>query len=125
MIVIVEDDPDLRSALAFSTEIDGYQVRAYESAEDLLRANGADGSACLILDQILPGMSGLALAQHLHAAGVEVPVILMTTAPGLTLQSEAALAGLVIVEKPLLGNALIEAVQSALATHPHITDRAS
>jgi len=73
---------------------------------------------CFIIDQKLPGMSGLELVAALRRQHVDVPAILITTHPTIILRERAARAGIPIVEKPLLGNALLERVQAALTGPP-------
>lgn len=77
-ILLVEDDPRLADFLATELELEGYQVTVI--------ANGMDGLAhvretqpdLLILDWMLPGMSGLDLCLRLRKTGIQVPIIMLT-----------------------------------------------
>jgi len=60
-------------------------------------------------------MNGLQLLQKLRTRGIVTPAILITSHPGAVLSQAAARAGISIVEKPLLGNALGESVRNACA----------
>ena len=69
---------------------------------------------------MLPGMNGLDVVAELRKEHIAAPVILITSHPTNILQRQAAQAGVPIVEKPLLGNALIDRVRDVIA-HPPTT----
>lgn len=112
-ITIVEDDPSLRSALAFALEAEGCVVTAYAAAEPLLRGPLA-GSDCLIVDFKLPDMDGLTLIRLLRTLGPQPPAILITTNPDRRCRRAAAAAGVEIVEKPLVGGELRQRIDAAI-----------
>jgi two-component system, LuxR family, response regulator FixJ len=115
-LVLVDDDPALLHALSFSFGTQGYDVRAYRDAETLLASPQAmEGPVCIVLDQKLPGRTGLALLAELRARNVTAPAILITSNPNASLRAAAAAAGVEIVEKPLLGHALETKVREKLA----------
>jgi two-component system response regulator FixJ len=115
-LVLVDDDPALLHALSFSFGTQGYEVRAYRDAESLLACPKAtEGQICIVLDQNLPGRSGLALLAELRARNIDAPAILITSTPTISLRAAAAAASVEIVEKPLLGHALETKVREAFA----------
>ncbi len=109
-ILIVEDDRAVRESLKFSLVIEGFAVRAYADAEELLAEPRLPKFDCLIVDQNMPGMTGLDLVSALRARNVDTPAILITSHPNRSVRDQAAAAGIPIVEKPLL-NSLIERVR--------------
>lgn len=114
-LVLVDDDPALLNALSFAFELEGYDVRGFADAESLLKdPETSRGSVCLVLDQKLPGMSGLALLAELRAQHVAAPAILITSNPPAAVRREARAAGVEIVEKPLLDNILATKVREAV-----------
>ncbi len=113
-IVLVDDDPAVLGSLQFSLELEGYDVRAYLSADELIKAEGPDRPACFVIDYNLPGMNGLDLVDLLRGQGIRQPIILITTMPNPTLRMRAAEAGVTIVEKPLLGTSIIKAIAALL-----------
>lgn len=90
-------------------------MSAFADAESLLASEASHGSLCLVLDQRLPGMSGLALLAALRAQNVTAPAILITSNPPPAVRRQADAAGVEIVEKPLLGNILAAKVREAIA----------
>ena len=114
-VILVDDDPAVTHAMHFSFDLEGLDVRSFRDGESLLAADGLPETGCLILDHNLPGMDGLALLERLRAAGVGLPAILITTNPRAALRNRAAVAGVPIIEKPLLTDALLTTVREALA----------
>jgi len=114
LVVIVDDDPAVLNSLKFSFEIEGFAVRTFGSAEELLNSDEVVQSGCFIIDFNLIGTNGLDLLRQLRKQQIVAPAILMTTNPTALLRERAAIAGVPIVEKPLFGNTLIDSVRRAL-----------
>ena len=115
-VIVVEDDDDLLNALRFSLELEGWPVVSYATAEALLAGEPLPDAGCLVLDQVLPGASGLDLLAKLRARGTTLPVIIITTHPSAQIRMQARERGARIVEKPLLGGSLTDAIRQALST---------
>jgi two-component system response regulator FixJ len=121
-VFIVEGDIALRRSLQFALGIDGYRVEAYADAGAFLAVAEGAGAACLVVDYHLPDMNGIELIEQLKAAGSIMPAILIVTNPSPGLARRAAAAGVALVEKPLLGTALVDHIRDALsqrAVEPH------
>jgi len=118
IIAVVEDDAAVRNSLKFSLEIDGFSVRTYANAEEFLRSSNLRNFQCLVVDQDMPRMTGLELVAALRERGVEVPALLISghLTPAVTRQASAA--GIAVVEKPFLGNGLIDSIRAAVGTKP-------
>ena len=114
-VAVIDDDPAVRSSLQFSLEVEGYEVETYDRPGPLLDQADLSHCGCLIVDYNLPGTDGLSALDALRNRGLAVPAILITTAPTAALRARAAAAGVPIVEKPLLGNTLLDAVRAAVA----------
>jgi FixJ family two-component response regulator len=115
VVVVIDDDPAVRASLRFALEIEGFVVLAFATSDELLARATLPAGACLVVDYLLPTMNGLELVAALRDRGVVSPAILITSDPPVRLRREAAAAGLTLVEKPLLGNGLADAIRSALA----------
>lgn len=92
----------MRESLKFSLVIEGFAVRAYADAEEVLAEPRLPKFDCLIIDQNMPGMNGLDLVSELRTRHVSTPAILITSHPSQSLRERAAAAGIPIIEKPLL-----------------------
>jgi FixJ family two-component response regulator len=121
VVGVVDDDPAVRNSLKFSLEIDGFVVRTYGNAEALLNEADLPQFSCLVVDQNMPGARGLDMVAKLRQRQLAVPVILITTHPAKILIARADEAGVPIVEKPLLGNALLEKIRYMVGRYPRST----
>lgn len=115
-VFVIDDDQGVRGALTFALELEGFDVAAFENGGAVLAEDSLPRSGCLVIDFNLPDMTGLELLDSLRRRHVTLPAILMTSHPSRRLRQRAAAAGLPIVEKPLLGDSLIEALRSSFAT---------
>lgn len=78
LIRIVDDDFQLRTALAFMLEAEGYSVETYASAEDFLTRDRLSTPGCIILDLQMSGINGLQLQKILTDRGSQVPIIFLS-----------------------------------------------
>jgi FixJ family two-component response regulator len=112
LVIVVDDDVAVRNSLKFSLEVEGFMVRVYAGASELLgEADLPGGGSCLVVDQNMPGMNGLDLVEHLRARAVAVPAILMTGSLTRALSERATKAGVPVVEKPFLGTILVDRIR--------------
>jgi two-component system, LuxR family, response regulator FixJ len=115
VVAVVDDDPAVCNSLKFSLELEGFCVRAYGGGGALLRAGDLDGCDCFVVDQKMPGLSGLDVIATLRARHISAPAILIISQPSAALSARAAKANVPVVEKPLLGNALVDRIREACA----------
>jgi len=111
---VIDDDSAIRNSLRFLLEIEGFQVRLYPTAHDLLAEEDTPSFGCLVIDYKLPDMNGLELIASLRRRDVTLPAILITTNPPAPVRERAALAGVPVVEKPLLNETLMHGIRAAL-----------
>ncbi|HEX2222399.1 MAG TPA: response regulator transcription factor [Candidatus Limnocylindria bacterium] len=77
-ILLVEDDRTLRQALAFNLTREGYDVSTAADGEAALQIARGDGLDLILLDVMLPGMTGIELMRVLRREGVTTPVIVLS-----------------------------------------------
>jgi two-component system response regulator FixJ len=114
VVIVIDDDFAVRNSLKFALEIEGLMVRSYATGAELLSAGDLALCNCLVVDQNMPGMNGLDLITLLRARSFAAPAILITSHPSSSLRERARQAGVPIVEKPLLGNALLDKIRDAV-----------
>ena len=117
VILVIDDDDAVRNSLKFSLEVEGFKVRAYSDAQELLNDDSLPPSSCLVTDYYMPVMNGLELVAELRDRQISIPTILITTLPSQDLRNRAKAAGISIVEKPLLGSRLLDSIREALGGH--------
>jgi DNA-binding response OmpR family regulator len=81
-ILVVEDDRTLRQALVFNLEREGYEVRSAVDGEQALAAARDGGVDLMLLDLMLPGMSGLEVLRTMRAEGIDTPVVILSAKGG-------------------------------------------
>jgi two-component system response regulator GlrR len=112
-VLVVEADPDLQWALARMLTVDGNRVVGTSSGDGALALLAEWKMDLVLVDEDLPGRSGLQLARDIRASYPGVPVILMTATPTDDMQSAARLAGAVAaLRKPFKIEALTEVLES-------------
>ncbi len=77
-VLIIEDDPSMAVALRDGFEYEGYSVDVAEDGVTGLRLASEQAWDLIILDVMLPALSGLDLCKQLRARGNEVPIIMLT-----------------------------------------------
>lgn len=115
VVAVVEDDAPLLGAIRFALEAEGFGVRAYESGEDLLAAEGLCEIVCFVVDHKLPKLDGLRVIEALKDRGCPGKALMITTRPAADLREACWVLGTPIVEKPLLGEALSAAIVALLS----------
>ena len=78
-LFIVEDEPDLRDTLIYNFENEGFKVKAFSSGESFLDILQKNKPNLVILDLMLPGLSGLDICRELRSndnyAGIGVVML--------------------------------------------------
>jgi two-component system response regulator FixJ len=115
LIAVIDDDAGLRHALAFMFQAEGFRVASFADPLAFLAAPAGEMPDCLVVDQMMPGMTGLELVARLRQDGATLPVVLITGRSDRRLACQARAAGVTtVIEKPLLGTALLDAVTACL-----------
>src|SRR5216684_2557415 len=115
LVAIVDDDDSMRTAVQDLLEAVGLAAQGFSSAEEFLKSGKQHGTACLIADIRMPGMSGLELQAHLNAERCRVPIIFITAHGDEKMRMQALRAGAVeFMAKPFNDEALLESVRAAL-----------
>jgi FixJ family two-component response regulator len=116
VVVVIEDDASVRTAVKELLESVGLEVILYASAGAFLEADNPDTTSCLVLDVRLPEVSGIKLQEELSKAGVYVPIILISAYADVAMAVSAMKAGAVdFLTKPFRSQDLLDAVFTALA----------
>jgi len=77
-ILVVDDEPAVREALARALEIEGYEVDLAGDGEEGISRIGTTDPDLLILDVTMPVMSGLEACRRLRRLGNRIPILMLT-----------------------------------------------
>lgn len=119
LVSVVDDDESVRESLPDLLRQFGFDVEAFSSAEAFLASDVMSETSCLLLDIVMPGMSGLDLQQELTLRRQKIPIVFITAhgdstvCPRLLARGAAA-----CLFKPFSEMALLDAVEAALR-QPH------
>lgn len=114
-VLIVDDDPLVRRALASLVASAGHAVRTFESAGELLEKWDGLHPRCLVLDLRLPDLDGIELYSRLRTTGSVPPVIFLSGFGDIPTSVRAMKSGaLDFISKPFVDDALLLAIEIAL-----------
>jgi len=115
LVVVIDDDPSIRSSLKFLLSTVGLQAATFDSADGFLHTNFPDVPSCLVLDVRLPGLSGLDFQGELAARNICIPIIFLTGHGDIPMSVRAMKAGAIeFLTKPFRDQDLLDAVRVAL-----------
>ena len=119
-LAIVDDDASVRRGLARLLRSSGHQVQVFSSgAEFLLRGLG-EPLDCLIIDVRMPGQTGLTFADRMRAAGLKIPMILISGDIDASVVERVGRLGAVeLLCKPLQESVILSAIARAV-TKPSV-----
>lgn len=115
VVLVVDDDPSVRSTLKFLISTVGLHVETFESAEAALQKLPPDAPSCLVLDVRLRGLSGLDFQRELAARNCQIPIIFITGHGDIPMSVRAMKAGAIeFLTKPFRDQDLLDAIRVAL-----------
>jgi FixJ family two-component response regulator len=114
-VFVVDGCWDSRLRLSHELTSAGYRVRSFQSAEHFLAAQDAKTPGCVLLDVVLPGMSGLDLQCALVGSACPRPLVFLTGQGDVRASVQAMKAGAIdFLTKPISNVRVFEAVEQAV-----------
>lgn len=116
-VYIVDDEEPVRDSLRILLEMHGFDVHGFPSAREFLAAAQSVAPGCVLCDLQMPEVDGLHLLADLTAAGVRLPVVMMTGFGQVASAVQAMKFGaLDFLEKPLSEEQLLSCLERAKAS---------
>ncbi len=122
MVAVIDDDAAARRALSRMLRAHGLRVTSFSSAEEFLQAHDDTRPSCLVVDVMLPGMSGPDLVERLQGGTGSPPAIFVTgRIDAVASLRRRGLGDVPCLQKPfepaLLVTAVTRALEGAETTH--------
>jgi FixJ family two-component response regulator len=115
IVYVVDDDNSVRESLKDMICKAGWQPLLFASAEAFLSNPPQLRPSCLVLEVLLPGLTGLDLQQQLSSDRADMPIIFISAHSDVPMTVRAMKAGATeFLTKPLNEQALLEAMRLAL-----------
>jgi FixJ family two-component response regulator len=115
IVAIVDDDGDVLEVLGALLESVGHTVKTYEGGQQFLDDPDLRDVACLVVDQKMREMTGLALLRVLNSTGRGIPSLLITGLPDARIADEARELGAIeVLAKPIEWERLLKLVAYAV-----------
>ena len=112
-VLVVDDEDILRMLLTDTLEYDQFIVEEAEDGQEALEKIQSNEYDVIILDYMMPRMTGLELLEHLQSMKLTTPVIMLTAKAQKTDEVAALAKGAsYFVPKPFSPNELVELVKS-------------
>jgi FixJ family two-component response regulator len=115
LVSVVDDDESVRESLPDLLRQCGFAAQTFSSAEAFLASEALDETRCLILDIMMPGMSGPDLQQELIRRRHKIPIVFITAYSDESVRPELLARGAAeCLFKPFSEAALLDALNAAL-----------
>ena len=117
-VLVCDDDVDVGGFLVTLFDLEGWTCELVTSGEACLQhLEAAERPDVLVLDQVMPGLTGIAVADRLRSEGFTEPIILCSGHLGPELNDDVERLALVPVNKIDL-QALVRIIKAAVADPP-------
>ncbi|EME69649.1 two component transcriptional regulatory protein, LuxR family [Paramagnetospirillum caucaseum] len=124
-VFIVDDDDAVRHCISVMCDLAGLPCEGFPDGEAFMRAYRPTRPGCLVVDQRMPGMSGLELLQWMSVQVQPLPVIVITGHGDVPVAVNAFRGGaLDFLEKPFADDYFLERVREAFARDAEARQRA-
>ncbi|HVF11890.1 MAG TPA: response regulator [Actinomycetota bacterium] len=114
-ILVVDDEADVRGLLEIMLTQEGWEVKEAIDGETGLQAYEEEDPDLIVLDNMMPGLTGIEVAQELRKKGSDVPIVLFSGYLNPDLMTQAQELNVWTCSKVDLG-ALVRIVRNLLQT---------
>jgi two-component system CheB/CheR fusion protein len=120
-VFVVDDDHAIRQTMRDLLNENGYAVEIFADGAAFLGAYRPERAGCLLIDALLPGMSGVEVIERLKAADHQLPAVMITGSGDVSMAVQAMKAGAVdFIEKPVSHDDLLASIKRALDHTPDV-----
>jgi FixJ family two-component response regulator len=121
---VVDDDESIRALWRWLMESNGVAVQTFGSAGAFIEAYRRGDPGCLVLDVLLPGMSGPQLQEYLRREAIEIPIVFVSGQGDVPTAVNAIKGGAVdFLQKPFDYREAVAVVRRALERDAQVRER--
>lgn len=122
-VYLVDDDVALHDAMKWLLESESYQVECFASGEEFFDKVPVDAAGCLLLDILMPGLSGLEVRIRMRELGYTLPTIIVSAQGYVEAAVQAMHLGcLTYVEKPIKDEVLLNWIDKAFEAEADLAE---
>jgi FixJ family two-component response regulator len=115
IVIVVDDDPEVREALGSLFRSVGLEPRLFGSTAEFLQHKLPEAPCCVVLDVRLPGVGGLDFQTQLTNANIHAQIVMITGHGDIPMSVQAMKAGAVdFLTKPFRHQDMLDAVAQAI-----------
>jgi FixJ family two-component response regulator len=115
VVLVVDDDPEVRDALSSLFRSVGLEPRLFASSAEFLQHKLPEAPCCIVLDIRLPGVGGLDFQAQLTKANIHIPIVMITGHGDIPMSVRAMKAGAIdFLTKPFRHQDMLDAVARAI-----------
>ena len=117
VILVVDDEEEIRTVMRLSLTIAGYEVREAEDGQSALNALQKKLPDLILLDLLMPGIDGFEVCRHVRADSqtAHIPILILSARTDLRSREEALLAGATkYLTKPISPPQLLQQINEVL-----------
>jgi two-component system CheB/CheR fusion protein len=115
VVFVIDDNDGVRESMVELLRQNGHAAKGFASGEAFLEASAPGSEGCLLVDAMMPGMSGFDLLRRMKDEGYRLPAIMITGNGDVRMAVHAMQAGAVgFIEKPAGEGELIVSIDRAL-----------
>jgi FixJ family two-component response regulator len=116
VVLLLDDDPYVLQSLDRLLQASGFATRCWTSATEFLATHDPESPGCLIVDFLMPEMTGLELYNALVKSSSHRPIIFISGQGSISMSVQAMKAGAVtFLPKPVRATELLAAVAEAIS----------
>jgi CheY-like chemotaxis protein len=115
MLLLVDDEADVRNFLKEELGREGYQVHTANNGADAIVAAAEQSFDAIVLDMLMPGLDGIQVIRVLRKVCPQTPIIGLTGYVGRGYMAQASAFGVVCLSKPVIIVDLLKELNAALS----------
>jgi twitching motility two-component system response regulator PilH len=115
LILTVDDSMFMRNRMRETLRKAGYQTLQASDGQKALEVLAEDLPDCIVLDLLMPNMTGVEVLEVLHARGLQIPVIILTADIQESVREKCLALGVAgFLNKPLKPTELLNTIQNVI-----------